>query len=98
MFVILTSRPGQYRTEPGEACRVCETYEYVFCGQIKAEFAIAEQLRAARVRVVDEAPPQKVNEIPSRLLPHFDTIEAARAQLESLTRSGTLDIALRRVS
>jgi hypothetical protein len=97
MFVILTSRPGQYHTEPNDAYRVCETYDYMFCGQNKARFTIAALLREAKVRVVDETPPQRVNEIPSKILPRFETIEAARAELRSLTKFSGIDAVLRPV-
>lgn len=98
MFVILSSRPGQYRSEPNDAFRPCESYDYVFCGQNKARFVIAEQLRDSKIRVVDEAPPERVNEIPSKFLPKFATIEAARAELAALVRFGGLDASLRRLA
>jgi hypothetical protein len=94
MFVILTSRPGQYRTEAGDGMRLCETYEYRFHGQTKARFVIAELPCEMKVRVIDEAPPERINLVPSKFLAHFPTMEAARAQLRSLTRFGGLDTAL----
>lgn len=97
MFVILTSRPGQYRTELGPGLRRCERYDYLFCGQNKARFDIAELLRDVKVRVVDEAPPERVNDIPSKFLPKFPSLEEARAELHSLVKFGSLDVALRRL-
>jgi hypothetical protein len=97
MFVILTSRPGQYRTELSDGLRLCESYDYVFCGQVKAHFDIAVLLRDLKVRVVDEAPPERVNNIPSKFLPKFASLEAARAELESLAGVTGLDVALRRL-
>ncbi|HUB46666.1 MAG TPA: ferredoxin [Acetobacteraceae bacterium] len=97
MFVILTSRPGQYRTEPGPGLRLCESYDYLFCGQNKARFDIAELLHDVKVRVVDETPPERVNDIPSKFLPKFASLEEARAELRSLVRFGMVDAALRRV-
>ena len=98
MFVILTSRPGQYRTEPGDGLRSCEAYEYGFGGQTKASFVIAELLRDVKVRVIDETPPERINDIPSKFLEHFASVEAARARLRSLTRFGGLDTTLRKVA
>lgn len=97
MFVILTSRPGQYRTEAGDGLRVCETYDYTFSGQTKARFVIAELLRAIKVRVVDETPPERVNDIPSKFLPNFASLDAARAELRSLTSFGGIDATLQRL-
>lgn len=97
MFVILTSRPGQYRTELTDGLRLCESYDYLFCGEIKARFDIAVLLREMKVRVVDEAPPERVNTIPSKFLPHFASLDEARAQLQSLVRGPGVDVALRRL-
>ena len=58
---------------------------------------IAELLRDVKIRVVDEAPPERVNDIPSKFLPKFASLEEARAELRSLVRFGMVDAALRRV-
>lgn len=98
MFVILTSRPGQYRTEAGDGLEVREAYDYMFYGQNKARFVIAALLRDVKVRVIDETPPERVNEIASKFLQKFETLEAARAQLASLASFGGMDTALRKVA
>ncbi|MGE5615278.1 MAG: hypothetical protein ACM3X5_00040, partial [Bacillota bacterium] len=54
MFVILTSKPGQFHTEAGKGIEAVERYEYAFCGHVKATFVIATLEGAARVRIVDE--------------------------------------------
>ncbi len=97
MFVILTSRPGQYHTELGPGLRRCESYDYLFCGQNKARFDIALLLQDVKVRVVDETPPERVNDIPSKFLPKFASLEDARAALHALVKFGSVDAALRRV-
>lgn len=97
MFVILTSRPGQYRTELSDGLRLCESYDYLFCGQVKAHFDIAVLLRDLKVRVVDETPPERVNTIPSKFLPKFASLEAARAELQALAGATGVDVALRRL-
>ncbi len=58
---------------------------------------IANLLREVKVRVIDEAPPERVNDIPSKFLEKFATIEAARAQLHGLTSFGGMDATLRRL-
>jgi hypothetical protein len=97
MFVILTSRPGQYRTEPGDGLEIRETYDYVFCGQAKARFVIVALLREVKIRVIDETPPERINDIPCKFLQKFATIDDARAQLRSLVSFGGMDTALRRL-
>jgi hypothetical protein len=96
-FVILSSRLGQYHTELGPGLRLCESYDYLFCGQNKARFDIAVLLEDTKVRVVDETPPERVNHIPSKFLAKFASLEEARAKLQSLVKFGTVDAALRRL-
>jgi ferredoxin len=96
MYVILTTKPGQFRTDAGEGVLPLEGYDYLLSGRLRARFVIAE-LRggAARVRIVDDADPAAaVNEVPVKFLPTFEAIEQARAELEHLTRFGDLDAAL----
>lgn len=97
MYVILTSKPGQFATETGADLRTVETYEYIFCGRKRAQFVIAELLRETKVRIVDEATPPVVNLVPSKFLPGFDSIAAARKNLKQLVRSGSMDIKLVKV-
>lgn len=89
MYVILTSKPGQFRTEPGDGIAPVEVYEYRFCGRIKAEFVIGRLDGETRVRVVEESNPSLVNRIPSKFLPRFETLERARSELQQLARFGT---------
>ncbi len=98
MYVILSSKFGFYHTDAGENVRPRETYDYLFCGQRKARFVIAELLYEGKVRVTDEAPPEVTTEVPSKFLPRFATVEAARRELEGLVRFGTMDTVLERQS
>lgn len=84
MYVILTSKPGQFRTETDDAFEPVETYDYFFCERKRARFVIARLLRDSKVRIVDELTPSQVNHVPSRLLPIFDSIEKARDDLRQL--------------
>jgi hypothetical protein len=94
VYVILTSKPGQFRTEPGEALQPVEAYDYLFCGRKRAHFVIALLTRDVRITIVDESIPPVVNHVPSKFLAKFETVEAARQELKSLTRFGDMDIAL----
>lgn len=100
MFVILTSKPGQFRTEPVPGVEPVETYEYLFYGRPKAIFVIATLHAAVKVPVIDEtggpdAPPV-VNHVPSKFLERFDTLDAARAALQALAHFGSMDLSLRK--
>jgi ferredoxin len=94
MYVILTSKPGQYRTEIGAGLVAMEAWDYLFCGRVRARFVIAELTAETRIRVVDETPPPIVNLVPSKFLEKFDTVEGARRQLEELSRFGAMDVSL----
>ena len=97
MYVILSSKAGVYHTSLNDALRPCETYDYLFCGQKKARYVIAELLREGKIRVTDETPPIVTTEVPSKFLPRFPTIEAARNELRQLVRFGTMDAVLEKL-
>jgi hypothetical protein len=94
MYVILTSRDGQYRTEISDGLLACETYDYLFYGEKKARFVIASLEREVKIRVVEENPPRAVNAISSKFLEKFATVEAARARLRELVGFGDMDMQL----
>jgi len=94
-YVLLTSRPGEYRTEPGSGVEVIAAYEYRFYGRLKAVFAIARIEEGARVRIIEDVPGGSINNIATRQMEKFDTPEEAYAELVSLTRFGTMQAELR---
>lgn len=94
MYVILVSKPGKYRSEVGPEAKVIESYEYRFYGKIKAVYQLALLDSETRVRITEDDPPYIVNNVPSKFLEKFDTIEQARAELEHLAAFGGLDAAL----
>jgi hypothetical protein len=101
VYVILTSKPGQFRTELGDGMRAIESYDYIFCGRKRAHFVIVELSADVKVKIVDESAPREaapaVNLVPSKFLPRFDSVEDARHELERLASLGKLDIALVRL-
>ena len=92
MYVILSSKPGQFTTELGEGLEQVEAYDYVFYGKTKARYVIARLTRDVKVRIVDAS--SAVNQIPSKMLPKFDTLEKARAELDQLAGNASLDVRL----
>ena len=94
MYVILTSKPGQFNTEIGEDMQPVEAYDYFFCGRKRAHFVIANLTRDVKITIVDESSPPVVNHVPSNFLAKFETVEAARRELNSLTHFGGMDISL----
>lgn len=98
MYVILTSKDGKFRTEPGDGVQPCEAYDYLFYGEKKARFVIAELLRNVKIRVIDEAEPPLLNEVPCKFFAKFPSVEEARAGLRQLTTFGTMRTRLERVA
>ena len=94
MYVILTSKPGQFRTEIGASLRPVEAYDYVFYGRLRARFLIAELMAETRVRLIDETEPVTVNDVPSKFLEKFQSVERARRELQYLCAFDGMDTAL----
>lgn len=98
MYVILTSKPGLYRTEVCEGLEPIEQYDYLFCGRKRARYVIALLTKPLKVKIVDEAGPEIINFVPSKFLEKFDTLDLARVQLQELVNFGSMSIELRQVN
>lgn len=93
-YVILTTKPGVFRTDVGADVEIIETYDYVFYGRALAVFRIARLHGDTRLVVTEETPPYVVNRVPSKFLEKFSSVEAARKELAHLTRFGTMESTL----
>jgi len=99
MFIIVTSKPKEYDAEHDEGVRAIETYKYFFYGTHRATFTIAEViLNSARVTIRDAEYPDAVNSVPIKFFGNFNDVDAARDELEELTRFGDIDAHLERVA
>ena len=97
MYVILTSKPGQFRTEAVDGLRPLEAYDYRFYGHVKAHFVIAELVKeSTKIRVVEDDT-AIINEVPSKFLEKFETTAQALKELKHLTTFGHMDTELRKV-
>ena len=94
VYVILTTKPGVFRTEAGDGAEIVETYDYVFYGRALAVFSIALLLRDTKLVVTEETPPYVVNRVPSKFLEKFASVDAARKELAHLTRFGSMESTL----
>ena len=94
MFVILTSKPGQYRTVPSADIELIEAWDYQFYGRLQAQFVIGKLLRETKVQVIEEDASGTVNAVPSKFLERFDTLAQAHAELQHLCNFGSLDAQL----
>ncbi|MEI6160149.1 MAG: ferredoxin [Roseococcus sp.] len=93
-YVILTSKPGQFRTELTPGLIPLESYDYHSQGKLRAQFVIAELQHETKLRVVDIAAAPILNLVPSKFLPRFPNVEAARAELQHLTRFRSVEASL----
>ena len=94
VYVILTTKPGVFRTEAGDGADILETYDYVFYGRALAVFSIALLRRDIKLVVTEETPPYVVNHVPSKFLEKFASVDAARKELAHLTRFGSMESTL----
>lgn len=94
-YVILTSKPGQFHTEPGDGLVPVEAWDYHCDGRVRARFLVAELPAPTRVRVIDEVEPITVNLVPSKFLESFSDLEAARRELRHLCAFGSVQAELR---
>lgn len=97
MYLILTTKPGQFMTEISDGVVPVESYDYIFYGHKRANFTIAEIKNPVRITIVEDEPPRIVNKVPSKLFEKFETLEEARHELQTLTSYGSMDIALQLV-
>lgn len=96
MYLILTSKPGRYTSQPLSGIRIVEAYDYFFYGEKKAHFAIAEVTdERARVRVIEDGT-RIVNDVPFKFFPKFETIHGALNEIRHLTTFGHMETDLRK--
>lgn len=94
MYIVLTSKPGQYRTEAGPGTTVLCSYEYRFYNKTKAIFSIAHINDEARVIITEEGEGGTINNIPTRQMEKFDSEQAALNELVGLTQFGSIQAEL----
>ncbi len=83
MFIVLTSRPGQYRSEPTPGITALETHDYFYGKRHVAAFVVARLDTPTRVRIVDEAGGD-ANLVPTKFFEQFESVPDALASLQSL--------------
>lgn len=93
-YVILTSKDGLFTTELCDGLLPVERHDYFFYGKRRARFTIAQLLRPVKVAIVEEGDAPRRNLVPSKFLPSFASLDAARQELAQLVRFGSLDVRL----
>jgi len=90
MYVVLTSKPGEYKTEAGPGTTILSSYEYRFYGKTKAIFSIAKIEADSRVLIIEEGEDGTTNNIPTRQMEKFNSQEEALEELQDLTVFGSI--------
>ncbi len=88
MYIVLTSRPGEYRSEPTTGITPVETHDYFYGTRHVAAFVVAKLDGQARVKIVEEASPHGENLVPTKFFEKFESVSAAVASLEGLVGHG----------
>lgn len=96
MYVIVTTKPGQYHSSIDHGGQIQESYEYVFYGRLKAIYQIVLLEGESRVTITEDSPPFIRNSVPTKFLEKYATLEQARQELEHLVGFGGLEATLRR--
>jgi hypothetical protein len=78
MYVLLTTKPGEFKTVVTPGLSPVESYDYIFYGRKRANFTIAELDAPTRIRIIEDEPPQIVNDVPSKLFEVRDARRGAR--------------------
>ena len=96
-YVILTSKPGKFKTEILSGLRPLAAYDYLFYGEKKAHFVIAELLdERAKVRVVEDDT-GIINDVRSKFFEKYDSVERAVDEIKHLTTFGQMSTDLREI-
>jgi ferredoxin len=91
MYVILTTKPGVFKTELGEGLTAVDAYDYMLFGRRKSQFVIARIEGSPKIRIVEDEPPHLVNLIPSKFLQKYQSVQAAYEELRSLAKFSSDD-------
>lgn len=94
MYVILTSKPGLFKTELGEGLTAVDIYDYILFGRKKAQFVIARIEGNPRITIVEDELPHVVNHIPSKFLQKYDSAATAFQDLQQLLNKAGDDVRL----
>jgi hypothetical protein len=96
MFVLITSKMGEYQAEPESGLTPVKHYDYYFYNKKKAEICIARvDSDSARVRITEVGDRGARNSIPIKFFESFDSLQHAEKELQHLASSTTLDVALK---
>lgn len=96
MYIITTSKVGEYTTEVGDGLTLVKQYDYFFYGKKRAEFHIVKvESQTARVDITETGENAVKNTIPIKFFESFDNVLDATRELQHLAGSKSMDVALK---
>jgi hypothetical protein len=91
MYIILTTKPGLYRSEATEGMRPIESHAYYYGDRHVATYIITELERTSSyVRIVETTPGGTINLVPTKFFDHFPTSADALDSLRELVAASNL--------
>ena len=99
MYVVLTTKPGEFRTEMSPGVQAVETYDYIFYGRKRASFTIAKLADDQQAGSASSRTSRRRSKTTCRAsCSRSSTRSRTRAhELKTLTSYGSMDIQLKRV-
>ncbi|TDV11661.1 hypothetical protein [Paraburkholderia caballeronis] len=91
MYIILTSKPGQYRSEATDGIEPVEVHDYFYGERHVAVFVVAAVRGDAKVKIVDDDSPATVNLVPTKFFEHFSSVPDALRSIQDLAGHGHTD-------
>ncbi|WP_096203293.1 hypothetical protein [Bacillus sp. FJAT-45350] len=99
-YIVLTNRDEYQTSLNNEGLRLIETYEYYFFNQLRAKYTVAEVIGDdIKITLTEEKNGVTyVNHIPIKFFEGYDSVEAAREELEELSGPNSDDSRLERIA
>lgn len=98
MYVILTTKPGVFKTELSDGLTAVEAYDYILFGKRQAQFVIARIEGSPKIHIVEDEPPHVANRVPSKFLQKYESIGAAHRELLHLAKFSRGDASLEKIA
>lgn len=95
MYVVVTSKPGVYKSRLNADAKIIESYDYYFYDRHLATFHLAELLGDGHVEIIEEE--GGINRVPTKFLEAFDTLKEAKAEIDELITFGNLEVRLEKI-
>lgn len=95
MYVLITSKPGEYDAIPGDGVTPVKRFDYFFYDRKRASYVIAEvQSSSARVGIRELDEQGTCNSVPIKFFESFESVEDAEKELASLAQVGDGNVSL----